>query len=137
MSACLVVSGDGFVDEDRWYHGQDKTNQSTLERITINDYELFLVKKHVCLQESKHRNHMVTFVINYLLELYGTSDFRIFKGPYLMFGYDIHTQRILDHDGLRNVARAIMIRMETAIYQGDYSLGISVVDGVNIKKTLF
>jgi hypothetical protein len=38
-----------------------------------------------------------------------------------MFGFDLYSQNKLDYEGLRNVARAIMLRMESAIYDGDYS----------------
>jgi len=85
MSACIVLSGDCFIDETLWYHGQDKNNQPTIETVTILDCEMFFVKRAVPPSEPKPRNDIGTFTVNFLSELYEKDDFRILKGPDVRF----------------------------------------------------
>jgi hypothetical protein len=86
---------------------------------------------------SQHANDIVTYGVNYLNNLYKNNDFRICRGPYLMFGYNRRTQKMFDHAELIYACHMLRISMNTAIRKEEYMLNFNVDEGASIKEALF
>jgi hypothetical protein len=108
-----------------------------LDRATIGPYKLFLAKEKTTAGPGRLRNHPVTYLVNFHNEVYPNDDFQICNGPYVVYGFNENDGTILDHNELEALAQFIRMRMDTAIQNNLYSIGIPDVAGKLIKQTLY
>jgi hypothetical protein len=66
--------------------------------------------------------------------VYPSTEYRIYNGPFHLIAIDLDTRTLLDQDGLGALAHVIHDRMAQDIQSGRYFYGITVAEGVAIKK---
>jgi hypothetical protein len=138
MSACIEMFENDFLfGEELIFYGQNKKYHPHLERFTLMDCDMFLAKEiSVSPKEANKRNQHGTFAVNFHSELYDIDEFRVLKGPAVMFGIDTHSKEVLNHAELEVIARQLENHMFQAINQYGYSLDISVEEGIRIKQMI-
>jgi hypothetical protein len=134
---CIEMFDDSFLfGAELVFDGQNKKYHPQLERFTLMDCDMFLAKEMVPPKEGNKRNQHGTFALNFHSELYGIDEFRILKGPAVMFGIDTHTKVVLNHGELEVMAKELENHLCQAINQYGYSLDISVEEGIKIKQMI-
>ena len=136
-TAALEIFQNKIKTDPITFESQDRKNHPMCERITLAEFELSFVKQETTSGPSMQRNDPVTYGVNYLNNLYKNNDFRICRGPYLMFGYNRSTQKMLDHAELIYAGHMLRISMNTAIRNEEYMLNITVDEDASIKEALF
>ena len=136
MSDCLQLIGNQFYNQ----HILDPQSQLLypfLERASLYNFLLFMVKEHTTSGPGATRNDIMTFLLNCHNRVYLHDDYRICNGPYKLIAFDMTTGQMLDHAALGGLAQAIRDSMDQHIQQGLYQIGISATDGADIKVTMY
>jgi hypothetical protein len=113
---------------------QSQDFQPMCERCIIDQYLIFMIKEQTTAGPGSLRNEDATYLLNCHNTLYSSSEYRICNGPYRLIAIDLNSNTLLDDNGLDILAQVISDRMTQDIQAGRYFFGITIAEGIAIKR---